>query len=70
LSGNAKAFHFVAIILKSLALSLCLSFFTIYAGFAVEIGGLGRGSGVFSQALAETFFFSLLTNLAVSAFFR
>ena len=70
LNDNARAIHFVAISLKSLGLSLSLSFFTIYGGFAVEIDGLDRGSDILSQALAEAFFFSILISLLVSAFFR
>jgi phospholipid/cholesterol/gamma-HCH transport system permease protein len=70
LGDNARAFHFIAILFKSLGLSLSLSFFTIYGGFEVETGGLGRGSDILSQALAEAFFFSILSSLLVSAFFR
>jgi len=70
LNDNASAFHVAAILLKSLGLSLSLSFFTIYGGFEVEAGGLDRGSDILSQALAEAFFFSILTSLFVSAFFR
>jgi phospholipid/cholesterol/gamma-HCH transport system permease protein len=70
LGDNARALHFVAIILKSLGLSLSLSFFTVYGGFEAETGGLGRGSDILSQALAEAFFFSILASLLVSAFFR
>jgi phospholipid/cholesterol/gamma-HCH transport system permease protein len=70
LSDNARAIHFVATMLKSLSLSLSLSFFTVYGGFEMEIGGLGRGSDILSQALSEAFFFSILASLAVSAFFR
>ena len=69
LSDNARAIHFAAIIMKSFGLSLSLSFFTIYGGFEVEIEGLGRGSEVLSQALAEAFFFSVLTIVLVSAVF-
>lgn len=70
LSDNVRAFHFVAILIKSLGLSLSLSFFTIYGGFEVETGGMGRGADILSQALAEAFFFSILTSFLVSAFFR
>ena len=70
LSDNARVFHFAAILLKSLGLSLSLSFFTIFGGFEMEIGNLGRGSDLLSQALAEAFSFSVLTIILVSAVFR
>ena len=70
LNDNARALHFVAILIKGFGLSLSLSFFTIYGGFEMETGGLGHGSDTLSQALAEAFVFSTLTNLLVSAFFR
>ena len=70
LSDNARALHFFAILLKSLGLSLSLSFFTIYGGFEVETGGLDRGADILSRALAEAFFFSLLASFLVSVFFR
>jgi hypothetical protein len=70
LSDNARALHFVTISLKSLGLSLALSFFTVYGGFLVETDGLDRGSDILSQALAEAFFFSILSSLLVSAFLR
>jgi len=70
LSDNARALHFVTISLKSLGLSLALSFFTVYGGFQVETDGLDRGSDILSQALAEAFFFSILSSLLVSAFLR
>jgi len=70
LGDNARALHFAAILLKSLGLSLSLSFFTIYGGFEVETGNLGRGADILSRALAEAFFFSNLANILVSVFFR
>ncbi|MDR3037815.1 MAG: ABC transporter permease [Candidatus Adiutrix sp.] len=70
LRDNTRAIHFAAIILKSLVISLSLSFFSVYGGFEVAIDGLGHGSGLLSQAMAEAFFFSILTSLLVSAFFR
>jgi ABC-type transporter Mla maintaining outer membrane lipid asymmetry permease subunit MlaE len=70
LRDNARAVYFIVILLKSLGLSLSLSFFTIYGGFEAETDGLGRGSDILSQALAEAFFFSILASILVSAFFR
>jgi phospholipid/cholesterol/gamma-HCH transport system permease protein len=70
LSDNAKAAYMIAVLLKSLGLSLSLSFFTIYGGFHVEIEKPDQSSGVISQALAEAFFFSILTIILVSVVFR
>ena len=69
LSDNARAVHFAAVVMKSFGLALSLSFFTIYGGFEAEIGNLGKGSDVISQALGEAFLFSILAIILVSAVF-
>jgi ABC-type transporter Mla maintaining outer membrane lipid asymmetry permease subunit MlaE len=70
LSDNSRAIHFISISLKSIALSLSLSFFTVYGGFEVEAESLGHGADIISQALAEAFIYSILISLLVSAVLR
>lgn len=68
LSGQTTGKHFVIMGFKSAAISLSVSFFCVYNGFKIEVGGLSQGALIIRRAMGEAFFFSVLTSVLVSIF--
>ncbi len=70
LSDQTEAKHFIIMGCKSVAIALSISFFCVYNGFAAEINSLARGSATIRRAMGEAFFYSILTSVLVSVFYR
>lgn len=70
LSAQTMSKHFVIMGFKSAAISLSVSFFCVYNGFAAEVNSLGRGTVTIRRAMGESFFYSMLTSVLVSVFYR
>lgn len=70
LSDQTEAKHFIIMGFKSVAIALSISFFCVYNGFTAEINSLARGTVTIRRAMGEAFFFSILTSVLVSVFYR
>ena len=70
LSAQTMSSHFVTMGFKSVAISLSVSFFCVYNGFAAEVDSLSRGTTTIRRAMGEAFFYSILTSVLVSVLYR
>lgn len=69
LSNQTSSFHFATMAFKSLAISLSVSFFCVYNGFKMRVGGISRGTVIIRRAMGEAFFYSILFSVLVSVFY-
>ncbi len=69
LSQQTRAGHFAVMAFKSVAISLSVSFFCVYNGFAIKPGAIHQGAGVVRRAMGEAFLYSVLTSVLVSVFY-
>ncbi len=69
LSQQTRAGHFAVMAFKSVAISLSVSFFCVYNGFAIESGAIHQGAGLVRRAMGEAFFSSVLSSVLVSIFY-
>lgn len=69
LSHHSRGFHFATMGFKSLVISMAISFFCVYNGFKMRVGGLNRGELIIRRAMGEAFFYSILMSILVSVFY-
>lgn len=69
--NSTTRINFLAVLaLKSLAISLSLSFFCVYNGFRAKTKWPNSNAATLSHALTESFFFSILSSLLITVFFN
>lgn len=69
LSQETRAGHFGVMAFKSVAISLTVSFFCVYNGFAIKPGAMNQGAPLLRRAMGEAFFYSVLSSVLVSVFY-
>lgn len=69
ITNQTGAFHFATMLFKGLAISLSVSFFCVYNGFDMRVGGMNRGTVIIRRAMGESFFYSVLFSVLVSVFY-